>query len=153
MKTFKLYAILLALVLVSCQSLGSLIEDPRVSFNSVDIAGIGLSGVNLIAHVDVENPNSFSIPMPKVDWELFINNTSFIDGVVENNQIIGGKEKVTMSIPINVGAENLFRTFSSLIGTRETSYNIVMGLRFPIPLLEYKVFERNYSGVLPLQAW
>ena len=150
MKTLKLMTAFLAVFMMSCQSFSSLIEDPRISFNSVDIAGIGLTGVNLIALVDVENPNSFSLPMPKIDWELFINNSSFTNGVLENDQTIKSKEKVTLSIPVNISYDRLLRTFSSLGGAKETAYNIAMNLRFPIPLLEQKVFKRDYSGVLPL---
>ena len=150
-RALKLLAVLLAVFVMSCQSFNTLIEDPRVSFNSVDIAGIGLSGVNLIANVDVENPNSFSLPVPKIDWELFINNGSITNGVVESDQTIKSKETITMSIPVNISYDRFLATFASLGGARETAYNIVMDLRFPIPLLEYKVFTRNYSGVLPLR--
>jgi len=137
---------LAAVFVTSCQS----IADPKVSFNSVEIAGISLSGVTLLAHLDVENPNSFSIPMPKAEWRLFINDVFFANGVMENTQTIRAGETVTLSVPVNVGYENLFRTISSLIGMSEAPYNLIVGLRFPIPLLERKLFERNYTGVLPL---
>ena len=147
----KFLVVLLTVFLVNCQSFNPLIEDPRVSFNSVDIASIGLTGVNLVALVDVENPNSFSLPMPKIDWELFINDASVTNGVVENSQTIASREKVTLSFPVGVSYDRLLATFSSLAGAKETAYNIALDLRFPIPLLEYKVFKRNYSGVLPLR--
>ena len=153
MKTLPLYAILLAFLVTSCQSLDSLIQDPRVSLNTVNITGVNLTGVSLVALVDVENPNSFSIPMPNIDWELFINNTSFTNGSLENNQTLRSQETTTMSVPVNVSYDSLFRTFGSLIGSREAAYKLDMGLRFPIPLLQHRVFDLSYSGVLPLSPW
>ena len=150
MKTLILLTILPVFFLTSCQSLDTFIQEPRVSLNSVNIASVSLSGVNLVAIVDVENPNSFSIPMPNIEWELLVNNVSFLNGTVENVQSIMGRGKTTFNIPVNVGYERLFRTFSSLLGTREAAYNLDMGLRFPSPLLHHRVFNLNHSGVLPL---
>ena len=153
MKVLKYLAVLAVVFATSCQSVSTLIQDPRISFDSVEIASVSLTGINLLAHVGVENPNSFSIPMPRTEWELLINNVSFLNGVVENNQTLMSREKTTLSIPISFRYDNLFRTFTSLIGRREAAYKIDLGLRFPIFLLENKLFQSSYSGVLPLIPW
>ena len=142
---------ILTLIFTTCQSLGSAIQEPKVLLNSVDIAGVSLSGVDLIARIDVENPNGFSIPLPKIAWELFINSASFMQGVKENNQNIGSNGKATLDVPLRVRYDGLFRSFSSLIAAREAAYKLDMGLTFPIPVLEKKVFHLDYSGVLPLR--
>jgi LEA14-like dessication related protein len=153
MKALTFLAALLAVFFTGCKPINSLIVDPKVSFKSVEIVNIGLSGVNLVAFVDVENPNSFSIPMPKVDWELFINKTPFINGTVEDSQTIKSRGKATLSVPISVSYDRLFNTFASLLGAKEVPYDLALSLRFPIPLLEHKVFKQSYSGRLPLQPW
>ena len=150
------FLIFLLIGLTTCQSfnsssLGSIFQEPKVLLNSVDIAGISLSGVDLIARVDVENPNGFSIPMPKIDWELFINSASFMQGVKENSETLGSRGKVTMDVPLRVSYDGLFRSFSSLIVAREAAYKLAMGLTFPIPIIENKVFHLDYSGLLPLR--
>ena len=152
MKKLTLSTVLLAFLLMSCQSLDSYIQDPRVSFNSVNIASISLTGATIVALVDVENPNSFPIPMPNIEWELIVNNTSFTNGILENNEgiTIRSRENTTLNISVNVGYDRLFRTISSLIGTREAAYTLVLGLRFPTPLLQHRVFPLSYSGALPL---
>ncbi|MCL2008604.1 MAG: LEA type 2 family protein [Treponema sp.] len=142
---------LTGLFLIGCDSGVSLIQDPVITFNNVEVANLGLSGLTLNVNVDVENPNAFPIPMPKIDWVLSINDTHFLNGTQEENRSIRGRETVTISFPVNITFENIFRTFSSLIGRREVAYDIDLDLRFPIPLLENKVFERKYSGVLPLR--
>jgi len=138
------------LSLSSCQSFNALVKEPGISFNSVDITGISLSGVDMVAHVDVDNPNAFSIPLPKVDWQLFINTASFIQGSLKKDQTIKGGGKVTLDLPLSVTYDGLYRSFKSLIETKEAAYDIALGITFPIPVLESKVYHLNFSGVLPL---
>ena len=142
--------LILVFVLTTCQSLGSVIKEPKVSLKSVDIAKISLSGIDLIAHIDVDNPNGFSVPLPKVDWELFINTASFIQGSLKKDQSIKSRGKATLDLPFSVTYSGLYNSFKSLIETKEAAYDIAMGISFPIPLLESKVYKLDFSGVLPL---
>ena len=156
------FLLLLApLILCGCQSFSSLpsipslFKEPNVSLDSVDIAGVTLSGVNLIANVAVENLNSYPLPMPKVDWELFVTDASLAEGTVEEDRSIGSGEKLSLDIPISLGYDRLYRSAGSILGSlssgsRELPYKIAMGLSFPIPLLENKVYKLDYSGLLPL---
>jgi len=151
----SIFLVFLILVLCGCQSLGSMFKEPRVSLNSVSVAGINISGVNLIAKVDIENRNAFSIPMPKVDWELFVNDSSFTQGTVEDDRTIGSLGKISLDVPINVSFERLFRSFNSLAGllgsSAEVPYKVEMGLKFPIAFLENIVYKLDHSGTFPLR--
>ena len=150
MKKLKYPAFLLAILITNCQSFNSFVQEPRLSFNSMEIAGINFNGVNLIAHVDVENPNAFSIPLPKIDWELFINTASFISGTLKNDKTLKKQETVTVDIPLSVTYEGLYKSISSLIATHEAAYHITLGISFPIPIIESKVYKLDFSGVIPL---
>ncbi|MDR1803405.1 MAG: LEA type 2 family protein [Treponema sp.] len=152
----------LIIVLCGCDGLPSLptiptsIKEPNVSLTSVENAGVTLSGVNLIANVEVENPNSFSLPMPKIDWELFVTDISFDTGTVEDGRSIESGEKITLPIPIHIGYDKLYGSAGSIIGSlgsgaRELPYTIKMGLTFTtIPLLANRVFPVSKSGTIPL---
>ena len=152
-----LFSFLLVFVLCGCQSFPSLsspIKEPRISLNSVNVSGISFSGLDLIANVAVENLNSFSLPMPKVDWELFITDTSLADGTVQQDRSIGSGESLTLAIPISLGYDKLYNSAVSIIGSLLSGsglpYRIAMGLSFPIPLLRNKVYNLDYSGSIPL---
>ena len=155
-KTTALW-VLSVFIFCGCQSLslGSMFQEPKVSINSVDVAGITISGVNLIAKLDIENLNTFSVPMPKVDWELFVNDSSFTQCTVQEDKSIGSKEKISLDVPISVGFDKLFGTFNSLIGALGSSsnvpYKVAMEIKFPMPLLENIVYKRDYSGTFPLR--
>ena len=138
------------LLLTTCQSISSIFQEPRVSLKAVDIAGIGINGVDLLAHVDVENPNGFSIPLPKVDWELFINSAPFVQGIINNDKTIKSRGNVTLDLPLSFTYDGLYKTFTSLVNTKEVAYNVGMGLSFPLPLIEEKVYKLDFSGNVPL---
>jgi LEA14-like dessication related protein len=148
------FVLFVFLAFMSCQSFNSIIKEPKVAFNSVDVAGVSLRGVDLIARVNVENPNGFSIPMPDIDWELFINKNSFTQGLVKNDSKTIAKNGIaTIDVPISVAYEKLFGTFTSLLNTlgqKETTYDLAMKLNFAIPVIENMTYKLNYTGVLPL---
>jgi len=151
MKYAKFFAAMfLSLALTTCQTLNSIIQEPKLSLRSVDIANINLSGINLITHIDIENPNSFTLPTPKIDWALSINTNPFINGIFSGDKSIKGQEKVTVDLPINIPYDGLYKTFASLANSKEAAYNIKLGISFPIPVLENMVFPLNYSGQIPL---
>lgn len=150
MRYLKFLPCLLFLVLPACQSFNSLVQEPVVSFNSVVIDKISLEGVGLIARVDVENPNGFSIPLPKIDWEIFINSNSFLKGALKKDQSLKSRGKVTVDIPLSVTYSGLYNSFASLIETKEAAYNVALGISFPIPIIESKVYKLDFSGVIPL---
>ena len=143
---------LLALVFIfsNCESLKVLIQEPKVSIKTVDIAGITMAGVDLIAHVEIENPNAISIPFPRVDWEIFINTASFIKGTVPNKQPLSAHEKVILDLPVSLTYEGLFRSFAALADAKETAYKIALGLGFTLPVLGEKTFHLDFSGLIPI---
>ena len=151
MKNVKCAIILIIILLPSsCQSINTMIQDPKVSLNSVELKEITFNGVDLVARVDVENPNGFSIPLPKISWELSINEESFVQGLVENKQSIRSRRKLTLDLPLNISYAGLYRAFSSLIDEDEAAYNLGLQITFPLPAIEDKVFNLGFSGQLPL---
>jgi LEA14-like dessication related protein len=152
MKYAKIFAVIFFfLALTTCQSISSIIQEPKLSLKSVDIANINLSGIDLITHIDIENPNSFALPTPKIDWAVAINTNPFINGIFSGGKSINPREKVTVDFPINIPYDALYKTFTSLANNnKEAAYSIALGLSFPLPVLENKVFPFNFSGQIPL---
>jgi LEA14-like dessication related protein len=151
MKLVKfLVAIFLFLALTTCQSLSSIIQEPKLSLRSVDIANITLSGIDLITHIDIENPNGFTLPTPKIDWAVSINTNPFINGIFSGGKSINRQEMVTVDLPINIPYDALFKTFTSLLNSKEAAYKIALGISFPYPILENMVYPLSYTGQLPL---
>ena len=136
--------------ILSCQTISSIIQEPKVSVRSVDLDKISFNGIDMICRLNVENPNAFDIPFPEIDWQLFINTNSFISGTLKNDTRLGRNRTVTVDVPFSVTYSGLYNTFTSLWDSKEAAYKIALGVRFPIALLESKTFNLDYSGSIPM---
>jgi LEA14-like dessication related protein len=143
-------AVLAALSLTTCQSMGSVIREPRLSLQSVDIAKISFTGTELLCKVRVQNPNPVTIPFPEVGWELFVNTNSFVKGVVKNNRSIGARRATIIDVPVSLNYLEVFNTFKSLKGSRQADYKVALAAKFAIPVLGDKVFNFSHSGTFPV---
>ncbi|MDR2662767.1 MAG: LEA type 2 family protein [Treponema sp.] len=138
------------LTALSCRTLSKLVNEPKISFNSVSVTRLSFSGADLLAKLNVENGNSFSIPFPEIDWKLYIGDASFLNGTVKNDKKIAANNTTTVEIPFHVPYEGLYKTIGNLMNVDEASYRVDIGMRFPIPVLENKTFSSSYSGSLPM---
>ena len=134
----------------SCQTIETILQEPRVSLASVDFGGINFQGVDLICRLNMENPNAFEIPFPEIDWELYINSASFVKGKLDNGTQLRSHGTTTVDVPLNLSYATLFDAFSSLWNTREAAYKLAFGIKFPVPLLENKTYQLDHSGNIPL---
>ncbi|MDR1748194.1 MAG: LEA type 2 family protein [Spirochaetaceae bacterium] len=151
MKLHLVLFIFAALVILSgCESLKAVIRDPVVSVDSVAITEITFEKADLLVTVVVENPNSFPIPFPLIDWELDINDYNFAEGKIEQNETIGMRKSVTVEIPVSITYTELYNAVKSVAEQKEIDYTVNIGLRFPVPVLENRRFNVEIGGTLPL---
>jgi LEA14-like dessication related protein len=104
----------------------------------------------MLAKINVENGNPFSIPFPEIDWKLYIGDASFLNGTVKNDKKITANSTTTVEIPFHVPYEGLYKAIGNLLNADEASYRVDIGVRFPIPVLQNKTFNSSYSGSLPM---
>ena len=149
-KITVLLGIFLVITITNCESLRSVVQEPVVSFKSVELDGISVTGMDIVAYIEVENRNRFTIPLPKIDWELFINESLFLRGVVNNEGAMLNRGTETISLPLSITYEGLFNSFASMIETKEAAYQVALGISFSIPIIENKVYQVDFAGVIPL---
>jgi LEA14-like dessication related protein len=142
--------VLFSLVFAACRSFTSTMKEPVLSLNSLDLADINFTGVDMVARINVENPNSYSIPFPRLDWEFFINADSFIRGTVESGNTLKARQSTVVDVPFSLTYEGIYNTFRSIRGAGEADYVLTLGATFPIPLIQDKTYALRFSGVLPL---
>ncbi|MDR0313914.1 MAG: LEA type 2 family protein [Treponema sp.] len=134
----------------SCESLRGLLQEPKVSFRTVDLASISFNGVDMICRLNVENPNAFDIPFPEIEWQFFINDNFFIGGKLSNDTKLKSRRTVTVDVPFNVTYAGLFNSIASLWGTKEAGFHVALGVRFPLPILDQKTYNMDFRGTIPL---
>jgi len=154
MKKIKpvLTAALIIFALAACGSspASGIISEPSVSFESVSMTGINFSGADMKVQIKVRNDNAFSIPFPEINWNLFITEASFLNGVIKNDKKIAARGSTVVDLPFTVTYEGLYKAISNLINADEAPYRIDLAARFPLPLLENKTFTTSFNGKIPM---
>jgi LEA14-like dessication related protein len=140
----------LALLPAACASLGSVFREPSLSLTSVEITGLDFRGADLVCHVDVENPNPFTIPFPRIDWEFFVNANSFVSGAAGGDEPLRARQHTAVEVPVSVTWEGLYNTFQSLRDTGDAEYRIDLAATFDIPVIGGKTWNLSHSGRIPL---
>ena len=138
------------LIFSTCQSFNGITRDPRLSFNSIDIVEVAVNELSLVAQVEVTNPNSFPMPGPNIDWELYIESTPFIRGSVLSLEPINAREIRDLGIPLIINLTDLYASFGNLLDSRETEYYVSLSVTFPVPEFENRRFELELPGNLNL---
>jgi LEA14-like dessication related protein len=143
-----------ASVLAGCTGLDALLQattrEPVVSLKSTEITGIDFTGLELLARVNVENPNGFDIPFPEVGWELFVNSNAFVKGVIENGEAIKSRGATIVNVPVKLTYEGLYNTFQSLKNSDDADFRIAAGLKFDLPILGTRILNLEHTGKLPI---
>ncbi|MDR1239111.1 MAG: LEA type 2 family protein [Treponema sp.] len=125
-------------------------REPALSIHSVEVAGISFTGVNLLCRVNVENPNPFDVPVPELEWELFVQDHSFAAGTVKSAGPVKARKTSVVEIPVNLSYEGLYNSAASLGNAGEAAYRIALGAKIPLPVFGDQVWRLEHSGALPL---
>ena len=144
-----------ALVVTACKTMPDLVSEPAVSFDSVSFKSIRFDGVDMLAKINVENDNPFPIPLPGLDWELFVADEPVLKGTVENaaeqrGTTLSANATTGVDIPFTVPFESIYSAVTQLTDADEAPYKVRIGARFPIPVLGEKTFTADFEGFLPL---
>jgi LEA14-like dessication related protein len=140
----------LSLLTFSCGSLKGGIRAPSVSLHSVDTIAIGPRGVDLVCRLNVENHNAVDIPFPEIDWELFINASSFLAERIENQEPITGQGLTVVNIPVSLNYGDILSTFKSFKAGQDVKYTIALETRFLLPMLGELVWNFEHEGKISL---
>lgn len=153
--------ILLALLplLAGCGGFGY--SQPEVTLDSVQIAGLGLTGGTLLVHLRVENPNRFSLTSNRLDYQLLLRDsrvagdTAWIDfasGSYDRPFTVGGGGTEVVQIPVEFSYSGLGAASSSLLraGTFDYRARGTVDVQTPIGLRTVPFAKRGtvtMSGV------
>src|SRR5687768_6076645 len=100
-------ALVAVFILTGCVK--NVVREPQVNLTSVRVGGIGLRGGQLLAEIEIKNPNSFSVETNSVTYDLKVSDRGsdgkenwidFAKGTYEPNIKIqdGGTTKIEVPI-------------------------------------------------------
>jgi LEA14-like dessication related protein len=140
----------LALTLSVCGTLSSALREPGLSLDSVEMTGIDFNGVDLLCKINVNNPNAFNIPFPRIDWECLVGAGSLVRGTIKNDSVLVSRTDTIVEVPVSMTYEGIVKSLAALGSGREAPYTVKFGVTFTFPLVGDKTWNFEHSGSLPL---
>jgi len=120
-----------------------LLQLPSVSYPNMVIESADYSKAQIMVTINVENPNAFEIPPPRIFYDYQLNKKSFIKGNIEGETPLAPSSVTPVKFRLVVNYADLYRTFSAFSFSRETAVLLVLTCDFGIPAFpgEYSRFE------------
>jgi LEA14-like dessication related protein len=124
---------------------------PKLNTPTVRIASSNLSMVELVVSMNVENPNTFSLPPPKIAFNYMVNNTSILRNSFENRTQLAASSVTPVMFGLAVHFTDVFRIIPSLINSSSASTLLDMSVDFGVPAFSSQKFNLQVPGSLPLR--
>ncbi len=143
---------LLILLLSGCADLKKLanVQKPTLSMDDFRVTGISLQDVELTFDLMVTNPNPVSLSLASYNYDLQIEESSFVKG----NQALATKIEANgsniISIPVTFTFKELYNTFKSINGNKEGDYKFLANVGVDVPVLGLLDIPIQKEGSFPI---
>ena len=157
MKSIRIFLSLslLACILNSCDALLSLLQQsrvkpPEVSVSKAEITGLSLTQLDLQFDLNVKNNNSLAVTLQGLDYQLLVNDNSFLSGNQNQGISIAAYADNKVSLPLSLKLVDIYKTISSLLNQDTSTYQLNCGLTFDLPVLGVTRIPISNKGMVPL---
>jgi LEA14-like dessication related protein len=125
------------------------IQKPVVNLSDVKMTGLSFDSVDLLFHIDIDNPNNVGIKLAGFDYDLQIEDNSFINGKQDNGLAIKANGSEIIKLPLTLKFKDIYNTFSIVKDLDSVQYKLNSGLSFNLPVLGDIRIPVTKSGNIP----
>ncbi|MBN2382525.1 LEA type 2 family protein [bacterium] len=136
---------ILALLTYSCATLKDLIQEPRVSFENMQVKDLSLFEGTMLFNLKVDNPNPIGLLLENVNYDLKLDNKDFIEGVLDKGINLKANGSEPFQIPVTVNFMKMFQNVAEFIKKDEVPYDLSGSFRVHIFAIPFRV-----KGKLPI---
>jgi LEA14-like dessication related protein len=126
------------------------ISKPTVRVSNTNVTGLSFKEIDLLFDIEINNPNAVGISLTAFDYDLLLNNVSFLKGDQQQKMEIKAKDVATVQIPLTLDYKNLYDTYQNLKNADEVTYQLNTGLSFNLPILGAVRIPVSTSGEVPM---
>ena len=102
---------------------------PDIKIKGVQIKKLGLTEADLVARVEINNPNAFDLGFSDFDYELNINQQKWGQGSISQHNIIPQQGKGTIAIPVRLNMMSVGKTaYQALSSKQPLEYQLKGGM-------------------------
>jgi LEA14-like dessication related protein len=156
-KRIEFYIIFLfvVIILVSCAGPAELLTEriaspPKVRIASAELTKLTFTDAEILFDVGIDNSNPIGLTMLGFDYDLILENNSFIKGKQDGEINIEPRAETIIPFPLSFEFENVFRTFKNLVERDSVSYTLKLNPAFQVPVLGRVQVPVEQSGELPI---
>jgi len=123
---------------------------PQVSRPVMRIENANITRAEILVTFNVQNPNIFEIPSPKITYDYQLNRNSFIKGNIESDGMLAAASTTPVVFRLIVNYADLFRNFSAMRNLFEVPTLLIMTCDFGMPVFSNEAMRFEVSGTLPV---
>jgi len=142
------------LMLISCKEMTQIlnqlnVQEPKAQVKHVSITDLSLNKVDLLFDIAVDNPNNLGINLNGFDYDLLLDNASFLSGKKETKLQIGANETASVDIPLSLTFEQVKKALKSLSSLDTIPYQLDLKLGVELPVLGVIEVPVSKKGSFP----
>ncbi len=123
----------------SCSTVLDLLQtafkNPEISIKSFNFSDANFQKVGFKLLLDIKNPNSVGIKTSNINYNLNLNKSDIISGILNNGVDIGSQKTSSIEIPIDVNFQQLLQAAPSIINNpSKIDYNVSGAVNFNTPI-------------------
>lgn len=142
-RRFLVTAALLSTVALGACSARSMIRQPEINLTGVSVGGLGLRGGQLIAHLEIANPNSFDVETQSITYDLKVSDRNasgqetwvdFASGTFNEKIQVDDGGRTRVEIPIDFTYSTVGSAIRSIMDRGTFNYRVegTVALREPL---------------------
>tara|TARA_R110000868_G_scaffold304437_17_gene565271 strand:- start:118 stop:969 length:852 start_codon:yes stop_codon:yes gene_type:complete len=146
------YILLITLLFSSCAELKKLsnVQKPTVSVNDFRVTELTLQNIELTFDLEVANPNPISVSLASYDFDLLIEENSFVKGTQSLTTNIDANASSIISIPVRFTFKELYQTFKAINAEKEGYYKFLGNIGINVPVLGLLEIPIEKDGAFPI---
>ena len=107
-----------------CAFFNKTVEKPTAQVRAVSVSTVSFTGIDGEVALDIQNPNSFGVPLSAIDWQLSVGGAQAVDGRIELSQTIPAKGTAPVNAALHIDARDAIAVAGELSrGTRTYQLN------------------------------
>jgi LEA14-like dessication related protein len=130
--------------------LGGGVKEPVVKIESVDFGSVSFESLELLFNIMIENPNQFGISLSSFDYELLLNERSFVKGDQRDGMQIAASAKSAVQIPVSLRFRDIIESVQSVAQQDTSKYQFKSGFAFSVPVIGDVRIPVQRSGMIPV---
>ena len=125
---------------------------PRLNAPSISFERVDLTRTTVIFSVNVQNPNPFELPPPKINFDFQVNRTSVVNSSTTTAGALAPNSTTPVSMRFTVNQADLVRVLAAnLLAAGSIACNLTVAVDFGIPAFGSETVSLQVPGTLPLR--